>query len=361
MTAEPRWADHVLDDRFVRFWENRAKLASVRLLVIAGIGFDPRCLSTLQALSQAGWRDRAGYLALHLDGGASGAGPESPAQQAARRNSEKLATLGFAEEAVLDVALHDDEGYNVAGRRTLSAIAGVVDAFTKYTDVLLDISGMPRSVFFPLTAYLLKLSDAGTIANLHVSVLEDPDLEAKIVGKEYGQADFLHTFGPKDDNSLIWVPIVGGDERIRLEKVHAKLQARCIEICPVLPFPARSLRRVDDILVRHAELLFESFLVSKENLLLCDERTPFDVYRKALELEEYYKRHLATIGGVGAVTTVVSPLASKTLSLGLCLAAIERGLPVCHVDPGSYDLRTEDPLVLKGEPVEVWLAGEPYA
>ena len=37
------------------------------------------------------------------------------------------------------------------------------------------------------------------------------------------------------------------------------------------------MRRVDDIAVKHAELLFEGFLVSVDNLLLCDERNPFDV------------------------------------------------------------------------------------
>jgi hypothetical protein len=117
--------------------------------------------------------------------------------------------------------------------------------------------------------------------------------------------------------------------------------------------------------IAHSELLFEGFLVAPENLLLCDERTPFDVYRKVLNVEEYYRKQLGAIQGMGSVTTVISPLSSKTLSLGMLLAAVERGLPVCHVEPGTYQIDTDQSGRLIGDmargPTEIWLAGEPYA
>src|SRR5262249_2385300 len=155
--------------------------------------------------------------------------------------------------------------------------------------------------------------------NLHVAVVEDAALDSRIAGREYGQADFLHTFRLQGDKRLVWLPVIGASEAARLDKIHNKLKGTCIEICPILPFPAHSLRRVDDIILHHSELLFEGFLVSPENLLLCDERTPFDIYRKILDVEQYYRRRLGVIPGMGEVTTVVSPLSSKTLSLGMLL------------------------------------------
>jgi len=287
-------------------------------------------------------------------------------EQLSKANGDELERIPECRrEAVYDVATHDAEGHNVAGRTTLSGMAKAPTILASYTDVVVDISGMPRGVFFPLLAYLLRLAAKGTFRNLHVSVVEDPVLDAKISGREYGQADFLHTFRLQGDNRLVWLPVVGANEVARLEKVHNKLKSACIEICPIVPFPARSLRRADDVVLRHAELLFEGFLVAHENLLLCDERTPFDIYRKILEVEEYYRARLGAIQGIGAVTTVVSPLSSKTLSLGMLLAAVERRLPVCHVEPGIYQVDIDEGGRLVGDPkrgpVEIWIAGEPYA
>jgi hypothetical protein len=361
-----RWSDYFLDEEFGTFWSQRAKDPQVRVLLILGLGFDPRCLVALKALTEAGLGDRLGYVALRLLARPALGDAGLATEQLSKVNGEDLDRVtGCRREAVYDVATHDTEGHSVAGRTTLSEMSKVSAILGSYTDVVVDISGMPRGVFFPLLAYLLRLADKGTFKNLHVTVVEDPVLDAKISGREYGQADFLHTFRLQGDNKLVWLPVVGANESARLEKVHNKLKGTCIEICPIVPFPARSLRRVDDIVLRHSELLFEGFLVAHENLLLCDERTPFDVYRKVLEVEEYYRSRLGAIRGMGAVTTVVTPLSSKTLSLGLLLAAVERALPVCHVEPGTYLVDTDEGGRLVGDttrgPIEIWLSGELYA
>lgn len=361
-----RWADYFLDEDFARFWRERAKDPNVRVLLILGLGFDPRSLTALRALNQAGLGDRLGYIALRLVARPALGDVGLATDQLSKANREELdAIANCRREAIYDVETHDSEGHNVAGRKTLAEMSKASAILASYTDVVVDISGMPRGAFFPLLAYLLRLADKNTFTNLHATVVEDPVLDAKISGREYGQAEFLHTFRLRGDNKLVWLPVVGANESARLEKVHNKLKGGCIEICPVLPFPAPSLRRIDDIVIAHAELLFEGFLVAPENLLLCDERTPFDVYRKVLNVEEYYRRRLGAIQGMGSVTTVISPLSSKTLSLGMLLAAVERGLPVCHVEPSTYQIETDQSGCLMGDmargPTEIWLAGEPYA
>lgn len=362
----PRWRDYFLDEDFLAFWSARAKEPNVRVLVILGLGFDPRSLVALKILTRLGLGTRLGYVALRIIARPALGEAGVATEELSRNNLSELGQIsGFGHAAIHDVETHDSEGHNVAGRKALAVMSGMSGIFSMFTDVIVDISGMPRGVFFPLIAYLLRLVEKGTFPNLHATVVEDPALDNRISGREYGQADFIHTFRLQGNNKLVWLPVVGANETARLEKVHNKIKGNCIEICPILPFPARSLRRVDDILLKHAELLFEGFLVSHENLLLCDERTPFDIYRKILDVEEYYRQRLGAIQGMGAVTTVVSPLASKTLSLGLLLAAVERTLPVCYVEAGTYQIASDDTRRLVNDtthgPTEIWLAGEPYA
>lgn len=359
-----RWTEYYLDDDFNGFWGRRLRDPAVRVLAILGVGFDPRCLIATKALMTLEDGNRFGYLALKLIArpafGASG----NAMEVLTNANLNELTQLGGGHrEAMYDVEIQDAEGHNVAGRKTLAAMSSTTSILEKYTDILVDISGMPRGVFFPLITYLLRHADKGTFRNLHVVVVEDPFLDSRIYGREYGQADYLHTFRYQGEDKLVWLPLVGTNEVTRLEKIYNKIKGSCIEICPILPFPAQSMRRVDDIAVKHADL-FEGFLVSVDNLLLCNERNPFDIYRKILDVEDYYRSRFSTVAAIGKVTTIVSPLSGKTLSLGMLLAAIERSLPVCHVEAGTYQVDVDEKGSLVGNgpsrPTLFWLAGEPY-
>jgi len=348
------------------FWRQRMADANVRVLVIFGLGFDPRSLTSLQALASLGVADRVGYLALKIIARPALGPSAGTIQSLSEENLKGVdAITSCHAEGILDVETQDNEGHSIVGRRTLEALAISKDVMAKYSDVIVDISGMPRGMFFPLIAYLLRLTDQHVFQNLHAAVVEDPILDAQISGREYGGADYLHTFRHHDEGRLVWLPVVGASEVTRLEQIHNKIKSTCIEICPIVPFPASSLRRVDDIVVNHSDMLFEGLLVSPDNLILCDERTPFDIYRKILEVEQYYHARLGSLANIGRITTVVSPLSSKTLSLGVLLAAVERSLPVCHVEPGTYQVETSaNGKLCPGhtwEPSEIWLAGEPYA
>lgn len=357
--------DYYLDDDFPAYWVERAKNEDVSVLLILGLGFDGRCLVTLKALANCGLGDRLGCLALRLISRPSFGNTGALISKLGQSNSEEFGKMrSYRSEGMLETETHDSEGHYIGGRRAVEILAENSAVLGKYTDVIVDISGMPRGVFFPTLAYLIRQADVGRFRNLHVAVVEDPDLDACIVGYEYGQADYVHTFRHLGEEKTVWLPLIGSDEVARLEKIHSKLKSSCIEICPIVPFPAESLRRVDEVVVRHSELLFESFLVSHQNLIMCDERTPFDVYRKIIEVEAYYRDRLSGIHGIGPVTTIVSPLSSKTLCLGMLLAAVERNLPVCHVEAGAIEVDVDRMTVILARssyvPKEVWLAGEPY-
>lgn len=361
-----RWSEYYSNSDFCGFWAERAKDEGLQVLVIFALGFDPRSLTALRCLAKLGLRDRLGYLALRLKTSAVFAQSGSVAEGLVEDNVTALNGLHVKRvEGILDVDTHDEEGHNVVGRQALRAVAnGIALSLGKYTDVVVDISGMPRGAFYPLISYLIRQSDKGKFPNLHVAVVEDPLLDSQISGIEYGKADYLQTFRKQGTEKVIWLPLIGDNEVARLEKIHNEIGSSCIEICPIFPFPASSLRHADDLLLQHAELLFDGLLVSRDNILLCDEQNPFDVYRKIIDVHEYYQGRLSGALALGEVTTVVSPLASKMLSLGMLLAAIEKTLPVCHVEAGVYRVDKQNESALRegssGVPAEIWLTGEPY-
>ncbi|MCX6000422.1 MAG: hypothetical protein NTU41_12805 [Chloroflexi bacterium] len=286
--TDPRWIDYYLDQDFISYWTQRAREAKTTVLVILGLGFDPRCLVALKAMTDCGFGDRLGCIALRLASRPSIGESRGLIEKLGKSNLQEFTSAEqYRSEGIFEIQTHDSEGHYVGGYEALKILSKASDTLCKYTDIIVDISGMPRGIFFPVVRYLIHLADQGRFTNLHVATVEEPDLDACIVGQEYGQADYLHTFRHVEESKTVWLPLVGSNEATRLERIHNKLKSSCIEICPILPFPAESLRRVDDILVKSAALLFEGFVVSQENLILCDERTPFDIYRKIIDVEEY--------------------------------------------------------------------------
>jgi hypothetical protein len=363
---EPRWNDYLIDTGFERFWGERLSGGNERVCVITGSGFDPRATLAIARIERAA-KDAAQvqYVAFTFK-------PPTPIGHKAdavvtlsTANAERLGRLKAACLAREEVVLYDASGHAAGGRATLQSVRNVLPQLGRCRDVVVDISGMPRTIFYPLLAYLCREADAGKINNLHVAVSESPGIDTAIQGREYGSADYVHTFRLQTSPpKLVWLPVVTENDGIRLQKVHDLIKGDCIEICPVVPFPSGTLRRSDNILMSLREVLFENFAISKNNILLCDERNPFDVYRKVLQIDDYYRDRVASLPALRNVTTVVSPPSSKMLSLGTLLAAIERKLPVCHVGARAYAI--DDPARATGDlegvtTTEVWLTGEPYA
>ncbi len=123
-------------------------------------------------------------------------------EQLSKANREELDTIANCRrEAIYDVETHDSEGHNVAGRKTLAEMSMASTILGTYTDVVVDISGMPRGAFFPLLAYLLRLADKNEFRNLHAAVVEDPVLDAKYFGGSTAKRIFSTRFAYKATTS----------------------------------------------------------------------------------------------------------------------------------------------------------------
>ena len=116
------------------------------------------------------------------------------------------------------------------------------------------------------------------------------------------------------------------------------------EICPVLPHPSRDPRRADKLLVEYQRPLFDARQTPTTNILYVHERHPFEVYRQLLKSMNHYKESLGIIEGC---RLVVTPLASKLITIGAGLACFEMrpldvnanyGVAIPYVEPTRYDV-----------------------
>jgi hypothetical protein len=355
-----RWLDYFMTDRFAEFWKAQLQQPDANVCVITGIGFDPRCRAAIDRLLTVSKPGQVAVLGLRFKTALDAIEPVKLLNQYAEANQKAINNTGCQQVGLGDVQLQDENRFSAGGPTALRFVSNHLQDLSKFRHVIVDISGMPRSVFYPLISYLCARSDQGLINNLHVTVAESAELDSKIILSEFGSADFIHTFRLTEKKKLVWVPIIGGRERDRILKIHNQIKDDCLEIVPILPFPSTPLRKPDDVLINNSDVLFEELAVIDSNILLCDQKNPFDIYRKIVALHDYYTDKLSALGGVA---TIVSPLSSKLLSLGALLASIERKLPVSYVEAGLYTLESGAMEVFESAPIlpiEMWLAGEPY-
>ena len=357
----PRWSDYFMTRDFTTFWTERMAEKGASACLITGIGFDPRCVVGLTRLLSVSQPGKVGFLGLRLNAPLEVNEPARERNRLAERHEKALLASSATQIGIGQIPLQDGNRFPVGGPRALEFVAGHLQTLQQYRHVIVDISGLPRSIFYPLISYLCSRADQGAIENLHVVVTEDQHLDASIRLSEFGDADYVHTFRMAGKKKVVWVPVLNKDERDRVLKIFNQVKDDCVEICPILPFPAEPLRKADDILIDNSEVLFQELDILPTNFLLCDETNPFDIYRKIVGLHDYYLEKLS--GLLGDVTIVVSPLSTKLLSLGMLLAAIERRLPVSYVEAGMYDppvAEIEQFTELKDQTLDIWLTGEPY-
>ena len=131
------------------------------------------------------------------------------------------------------------------------------------------------------------------------------------------------------------------------------------ETCPILPFPAKNLRRGDELLEHFITEVSDAWDVDPRNYIYAAEREPVDLYRTLLRLDDARRRVYENHGGS---MLVLSPIGSRVLAIGALLAALERDFPVAYLESISYSLHLSDANGLPaGWPmVHVWLSGDAY-
>jgi hypothetical protein len=377
VTEDLRWRNYVLrqGDEFTKLWHTLFSEKARNVLYILGMGFDERMCLGLEAILATGGAGRCDVSLLTFDEGPESASREHvDLRDANERRVRALAQENGCLLSERSIKLLSGESRRIGGRSVARAFPGQAE-FTPYTDVVVDVSALPRGLYFPLIAKLLSIFDLpamdSVVRNLHVVVAHSPVIDASIsdVGVDE-QTTFLHGFSAADfereakrDQPRIWLPVLGLGQQLQLERIQTDVKPD--EICPVLPSPARNPREADDLMLAYRELIFDRLRVEPRNIIYASESNPFEVYRQIVRSVRHYKKALAPLGGCRAV---VSAMSSKLSSLGALLAAYELrtstgelhvDVGVAHVEAQGYSLQRSS-VSPQTTLYSLWLAGECY-
>lgn len=363
MTPRFRWEANFLcsPPEFRSFWTTLTGSSERRTLLIAGRGFDPRTVEAPKALSEAGVK----VTELHLIHLLDNYNPSHPAQQTVRAARNEETFRGLFPSAAVEIAEVESRTHD--GRSTgglqVSRACLAFGPLDKFADIVVDITALPSSIYFPLIGTLLTEYDRSENPgwNLHCVVCENADLDDHIWAEGGDRAERVYGFGEAYDRAAdpdtvrVWAPVLGERQADALRKIEDAIGPD--EVKPVLPFPSRDPRRGDRLVAEYRSQLFGTWEVDPQGIIYAHEQDPFDLY---LQLGLLSRDYVSAIRPIGSVTTVLSSHSSKLLSVGVLLAAFEHGLAVMHVEPTGYKETDLDAFHDRNELFEVWLAGEAY-
>ncbi len=367
-------------------WDLLFERRPMRLLYIAGDGFDVRAQTVMKAfvenLRESRPRvEKATLLKVGLTGYELPEELRAQTEENGRALAEVFATIGDSVNITIGSSASEDDDMSASTALRIGA-EQVLSHIGDETDIVLDVSSLPRVVYLALlTGILNKLigdrqaSNAlfANGVNFQVLVGEDAALDATIRSEDPsndlilipGFSGALHAESYQDW-PLVWFPILGESKRSQLEKVMALAIPPNAEICPVLPHPSRDPRRADRLLIEYRQPLIDTRGTPTDNILLAHESHPFEAYRQLLKAMRRYRDSMRVMGGC---RLVVTPLASKLITLGAGLACFEMrpadvtadyGIAIPYAEPTRYVASVEALRSSKPEISALVLTGDAY-
>ena len=356
---------------FENFWKNFLAGKNLDLLFIMGLGFDPRMTSCLEKIMEIGGSGKRDVILLDIEN------LSDKYESYAKNNIEVIKKIikgkGKINTQKLKVYKKSRNKLTRIGPRKASEVINDINDLIGYQNVILDISSMPRGIYFPLAAKILNLLEQGKHPmNFFLNVSEDAELDKHIqkIGIDES-AMFLPLFGGEFDledevagieRPKLWIPILGENQAEELDRIYTLVKPD--EICPILPYPSNEPRRGDNLIMEYRSILFDRWQVEPANIIYADETNPFDLYRQLYKTIEHYNKALKPLGGC---KVAVSALSSKLLSVGALLATYElyriKGNSVGFVHIEGQDYEVNEEFLKKGKEYDlhtIWLNGEVY-
>lgn len=326
-------------------WERTHSSRPLKILYIAGRGFDLRAQTAMQeyvsSLITGGNRiDEAKLLLVGFSGYELDVDIKDLTEENARQLENIFFPLGTAETITIGSGPPDEEE-TTSTNALRAGVMKVLRFVDGKTDIVLDVSSLPRVAYLALlTSILRKLVPDTAIAtggphplfangiNFQVLVAEDAELDGNIKAEDPsnelvqlpGFAGAFHAESIRDWMA-VWFPILGENRSNQLLKVLTSPGIpNDAEICPVIPHPSKSPRRGDNLLIEYQETLFKSGRTLASNIVFVHESNPFEAYRQLLGAMRRYQQSLKVMGNC---RLIVTPLGSKLITVGAGLACFE--------------------------------------
>jgi hypothetical protein len=372
----------------IELWDDlfRDRTPKAKPLFVAGCGFDIRVRAVLERFLHSA---RVGEYALEeptlLLIEYTGYELDPQLQERTAENCKALRELfePFGNVVTLKVQLTGDEEHRATA--ALREAAQAVNAhLAGRTDILLDVSSLPRVLYLSLmTSVLARLipdvrATAARVAggvNFQVLVAEDATLDANIQSEDpsenlvtipgFGGGFNVESMG---DWPVVWFPMLGEGRTNQFEKVrqHAPIPNDA-EICPVLPHPSPNPRRGDMLMLEYRRHLFDTQRIPMSNIVYAHESNPFEAYRQLRNTLGHYQQSLQPLGGS---RLLVTPLASKLMTVACGLACFEMRPPagqdsyalgIAYAPPTRYVASMQALEASKPDISGLLLTGEAYA
>lgn len=367
-------------------WDSLFDRRPVRLLYIAGRGFDLRAQAVMKAFVEA--RRMAGDVIERAEGLLVGFAGYRLSDDLHRETADNAKALEEAFKPLgpttnLQIGSSSDGEDDISASSALRiGTEAVLGRVVDQTDIILDVSSLPRVVYLALLTGLLQKLVPDKVApnalwaggvNFQVLVGEDAALDSQILSEDPsndlvlipGFSSALHAESVQDW-PLVWFPILGENRVSQLQKVMVSAIPSSAEICPVLPHPSRDLRRADRLLVEYKLPLFDTRQTPTSNILYAHEGHPFEAYRQLLGAMSRYRESMRILGGC---RLVVTPLGSKLITLGAGLACFEMrpptmsedyGVAIPYAEPTRYVVSPELLRASRPEICALLLTGDAY-
>ena len=324
------------------------------VLLVAGAGFDPRACTVAVQVNRTAPHTRMLLVKEER--------PNPPALQAeqAEANTKRLLD-SVTDSCVEAVQIFGTDGAVVGGRNAIRLLRR--QCFRGLTDIVVDISALSVGTSFPIIRYLFESVSSKEIrANLHVLVVHDPCLDAAIRARPSDAPGYVHgfkggaTLSGEYGAARLWLPQLAPGRRSALGRLHTYVDPH--DTCPIIPFPATNPRLGDELAEEYLTELETSWQVDPRNIVYAHEGDPLDLYRTILRLADRREPVFVETGGS---KVILSPLGSKVMALGALMAALERDLPVAHLETLGYEM-TEPIAKIASEPnlMHIWLEGDAY-
>src|SRR5215210_1200968 len=157
---ELKWANYFMrgPSGFNEFWNDYLQEGERRILFVLGQGIDPRMCHGAQAILSSSEKVKCDCLLVEFD-----EGPDSPSRKHTdliTKNRETLSELLRDHGSLVGkpMSMWTDDRRRI-GSINAAGIISDISQIAGYTDVIIDVSAMPRGVYFPLigkTLYLLE-------------------------------------------------------------------------------------------------------------------------------------------------------------------------------------------------------------
>jgi hypothetical protein len=331
------------------------------VLLVAGAGFDPRSIRIASLLPKS-IRDTARVILLREER----PNPAEPLLELAERHRDELMNaFPLAQERSIQIFAADNA--IVGGREAAHLIK--TDTVSGVTDIFVDMSALSIGVGFPIIKRCIQLISASEdlTANLHLVASHNPDIDDAVMSHPSDTVAPIHGFRGGlglDDQSraaMLWMPQLASGKHAVLHRIFQTLRSvqKDTVVCPILPFPSSRPRLPDELIEEYSEELQSAWSVDARDLVHADEKSPLDLYRTILRIDDARRRVFASVGGS---QIILSPLGSKSLSLGALMAALERDFTILHVEAIGYtfDPTRADAASTPDELVHIWLHGDAY-